>query len=185
MKFFCSQILSQNCVASLQVPERVRGYLFEYELVEVGRHGATMRYTERVIKPFGNEYEIFKETVDQQEMFYPIEDIDDSHELWQKALGRVNAFTFEANERLRKAVSSTKPSTASDTFDLSDIDDLFKEHGKGTHMWELDFKACETGPVDYVTKKNERSSYWIHTHQLTGYSFRRFANVGGKSYDTG
>ena len=47
------------------MPEKYKGYLlFEYEVVEVdARLGtATIRYTEKVIKPLGVQFESYKET---------------------------------------------------------------------------------------------------------------------------
>jgi hypothetical protein len=163
----------------------VRGHLFEYELVDVGREGATMRYTERVMKPNGQEFELFKERADAELMVYPVADIDDSHELWQKALARSNAHIHENNERMRRAAQPSNAMDECGSFDLSDIDTLFKEKGKGPHMYEIEFIAAETGPIEYPNKHGEPAKYWVHTHRLTGYSLRRYLNAGGKTYESG
>ena len=168
-----------------QVPEHVRGYYFEYELTKIDRRmGATVRYTERVIKPQGVVFETFKETPGtEQTMQYPIEDLDESHEQWQKALGRTNAYMYESNEKIRKALQVDIDSAA--VPDFADIEEIFNELGTGPHMLELDFVSDPSGPVNYMTKDRVTSQYWIWTHRFTGYLLRRYLNPGGKSFETG
>ena len=168
-----------------QCPERVCGYFFEYEITKVDRRlGATLRYTERVIKPLGVQFETFKETPGtEQTMQYPVNDVDDSHELWQKALGRTNAHTYETNEAIRRAQQVEVDDSA--IADFTDIDELFNQGGTGPHMLEMDFICDPAGPVEYLTKDKETSKYWIWNHRYTGYQLRRYLNPGGKSYETG
>lgn len=169
-----------------QVPQEVKGYLFEYELVRIDKvEGATIRYTERVIKPAGVAFENYIETPDtEQLMQYPIRGLADSHELWQKALGRTNAYTYESNERIRKAQVAEVVDLSGQP-DFRDIDELFEKLGTGSHMLEHEFVGDIAGPVDYLNKNGIPSRYWEWKHRLTGKTHRRFMNHGGKSFETG
>jgi hypothetical protein len=142
-----------------------------------------MRYTERVIKPLGTEFETFKETTEQELMSFPLEDIDDSHEIWQQANGRMNAFIAESNERLRRSLLPVNVDESA--FDFGDIDELFNTVGKGPHLVELDFVADTKGPTAYMGKNDKIKHKWIWRHRLTGYTLLRFENPGGLSYESG
>lgn len=147
-----------------------------------------MKYTDRVMKPLGVCFESFKDAPadTEQTMQYPIGALDGSHELWQKALGRTNAHTYEQNERIRAAQQANVIDLVSGAApDLSDIDELFEKSGTGSHMLELEFDADEGGKVAYMNRNGVQAHYWIHKHRLTGYSFRRFENPGGASFETG
>lgn len=160
--------------------------MFEYELVSCNiLNTAVMKYTERVILPMGKEWESYKEGTDVQTMDYPARDIADSHELWQQALGRTNAFIYEENQRLIRENASAAVEVDNDTFDLRDIEEKFRTDGKGPHLLELDFVPDAAGPIEYTERGGKLSKYWDWTHRLTGYKLRRFANVSGKSFDTG
>ena len=168
------------------MPEKYKGYLFEYEVVEVdARLGtATIRYTEKVIKPLGVQFESYKETPGVEQMMpYPLCDLDDSHESWQKSLGRVNAHTYEQNARLVKAQQVEV--VDADVVDLTDIEALFNASGTGSHMLELEFVGDPGGSTYYQNKHGQQAQYWTWTHRLTGYKLRRFMNTGGRSFETG
>lgn len=139
------------------------------------------------MQPFGVAFEVFKEAPDtEQTMQYPIAQLEDSHELWQKALGRTNAYTYEQNRLLRRAQQSEVVDLVDGAApDLSDIDELFHQSGTGSHMLEIEFIGDEAGPVVYLNRNNVQSKYWVWKHRITGYSFRRFMNPGGKSFETG
>ena len=167
----------------------MRGYLFEYELVQA-RQGetATVRYTDRIYKAGSDSFEYFKETKEAQFMSYPIEQINDTHKEWLKALGHTNAVIFEANEKLRKEASGTNVSSETDdplTFDMTDIDKLFAAEGRGRHMLELDFMSETEEPIEYVDKNNRPNKYWWWKHKLTGSRVKLFATASGKQFDTG
>jgi hypothetical protein len=173
----------------VQIPERVRGgYLFEYELLTVHADdgSSTFKYTERVITSYGPEWEIFKEGDEMQTMVYPVCDIADSHELWQQALVRTNAYIYVTNQRILEA-NATLSAAALDAelFDFSDIDERFEKDGKGPHLLEMDFVGDTGGPVDYVDRNGRASKFWMWRHRLTGYCLRRFSNLSGRSFDTG
>jgi hypothetical protein len=147
-----------------------------------------MRYTKRVIKPSGLEFETFCETPGvEQTLLVTVASLDASHELWAKGLSRTNAHQYEKNDLLRKEMlpPSERESVDPDVYDFSDIDELFQEEGKGPHMIELDFFGDPQGPVDYINKNEIQSKWWKWTHRFTGYSLKRFLNPGGRSYETG
>ena len=139
------------------------------------------------MQPFGVAFEVFKEAPDtEQTMQYPIAQLEDSHELWQKALGRTNAYTYKQNRLLRRAQQSEVVDLVDGAApDLSDIDELFHQSGTGSHMLEIEFIGDEAGPVVYLNRNNVQSKYWVWKHRITGYSFRHFMNPGGKSFETG
>ena len=89
--FLPSCVLSKIFVFLLQVPERARGYLFEYEIIKLDRSGPIIRYNNRIYKPGADSFETFKESEECQTMSYPAEEINKLHELWQKATGTCNA----------------------------------------------------------------------------------------------
>lgn len=143
-----------------------------------------MKYTDRVIKPLGVVFETFKESPDsEQTMEYPIDDLADSHELWQKALGRVNSFKYEGDARMLRAQEAEW--IDDDVPNFEDIDELFKRSGTGTHMLEMEFEGDEAGPINYMNKHGVPSQYWVWTHRKTGYKLRRYLNNGGKSFESG
>jgi hypothetical protein len=165
------------------VPERARGYLFEYELIKIAGVIATIRYTDRIIKPHGTNFEIFKETDDPQMMDYRVSDIDNSHKKWQQANGRVNAATYHKKQELIKA-SGKVIDLEEDNFDMTDIDELFAAQGKGSHMLEHEFCPAEE-PVWYITKDGDNRQKQSWKHKMTGQTFWRFQNKSGKTYETG
>lgn len=166
------------------MPERAQGYLFEYELVKINRGTGTIRYTDRIIKPQGTNFEIFNETDEPQLMPYRLSDIDDSHEKWQQANGRVNAALYHQKQALIKASGATIVESNEDNFDMGDIDELFATHGKGSHMLEHEFCPLEES-VWYITKDGDNRQKQVWKHKITGQTFWRFQNKSGKSYETG
>lgn len=171
----------------MQVPQRARGYLFEYELAEVTSSGASIKYTERIYKPGSDSFEYFKETEEVQLMSFPLSSIDESHELWSKALGHTNAVAFVERERMEKIAKATVVSSedAIGNFDMKDIDEMFTKEGKGPLLLEMDFKPDTPTWIPYINTKGENSAYWHWSHKLTGKSLKRFQAKTGKSFDTG
>jgi hypothetical protein len=181
-----SNILPFLSFTFCQVPERARGYLFEYELLEVTRTGAVVQYTNRIYKPMGTSFETFKETDEAQSMTYPLADLDDSHELWQQALGRTNAFLFKERQALIAATTAGPVAPNSHpSVDVSDIDTFFQSEGKGPKLLEFEFEAVTPEPVSYVDRNGRPSFYWYWTHRTTGHPVKRFSSASGKSFDTG
>ena len=76
------------------MPQRVRGYLFEYETIKLSQAGPVIWCNDRIYKPGADTFEIFKESEEPQTMPYPTEDIEDSHKAWQKAMGKCNALSI-------------------------------------------------------------------------------------------
>ena len=153
------------------------------------RTGATIKYTNRIYKPGGDFFEAFKETDKVQTMPYPMKDLDDSHELWQKANARCNARLYLEKQALAAVQEAVKPqgnAAGIGTYDLSDIDQYFQKHGKGSHLLEYDFTPDTPEPIPYKRKKGNSSSiFWCWTHKLTKHSTKRYATPSGKSCDTG
>jgi hypothetical protein len=167
------------------VPDRARGYLFEYELVNVLRGFATVKYTDRIIKPSGTSFEIYKETEETQTMQYRTQDIEKSHELWQQANGRVNASLYHQKQALIRATKATPVVIDLDAIDLSDIDAFFTEKGRGPHFLEMEFEPAEPEPEQYTNEKGEEFKKWLWKHRLTGRSFYRHQSASGNSFDSG
>ena len=184
---FTDTIFISSSVA--QVPERARGYLFEYELLSVNRSGgATMQYTNRIYKPMATSFETFKETEDAQQMSYPTAQLDESHEIWQQALGRCNARDFIEREQLKAATSTACviSSVVVPLVDVSDIDDFFQLEGKCPKLLEFEFIPGSPDPTVYTEAKTGRkSSFWFWNHKITDHQVKRFASSSGKSFDTG
>jgi hypothetical protein len=143
-----------------------------------------MRYTDRIIKPLGTSFEMFKETEEPQTMPYRVSDIDDSHEKWQQANGRVNAAIYIQKQALLKASGGVIEIDQDESFDFSDIDALFAADGRGSHMLEYEFEAVGE-PYSYVTTDGNNSQKWTWKHKMTGKTFTRFQNKSGKSFETG
>lgn len=106
----------------LQVPQRARGYLFEYEIVKMLRTGAMIMYNNRIYKPGADSFECLQETEEQQTMTYPATLLDDSHETWQKANSRVNARLFNERQALLKRQAEEEPELEPD--DQSKLHDM-------------------------------------------------------------
>jgi hAT family C-terminal dimerisation region len=173
----------------LQVPERAKGYLFEYELVKLtSRVNAVMRYTNRIYMPGSDVFECFEETEETQLMPLPTSNLEDAHELWQQALGRTNAKIYTDNQALEKgrnAIVVDGSTSGPLHIDVSDIDSFFQLEGRGPHLLEFEFTPDTEEPVEYLLTNGKPSRYWCWTHRSTGVSVKRFASVSGKSFDTG
>ena len=167
-----------------QVPEQVRGYFFEYELVEVSRLVGTIQYTNRVIEKDGHTYETFKETETVQQMPYPLADLNDSHEKWKAALFRTNAQRHKEIKAL-EAATAPKPVPTVPNVDFSDINTFFQKEGRGPKLLEFEFDPVTKDPVPYKTKDGRSSFYWFWNHRLTGQVCKRFTSASGKTIDSG
>jgi hypothetical protein len=167
------------------VPERAKGYLFEYEIVSVQRGMAKIKYTDRIINPNGTKFEIFKETDETQTMQYRTQDIEKSHELWQQANGRVNAAIYHQKEALIRATKGSDAVIDVEAIDMTDIDAIFSEKGRGPQFLEIEFEPCTPEPEQYSNEKGEVFKKWLWKHRLTGRSFYRHQSANGKSFDSG
>jgi hypothetical protein len=169
-----------------QIPERVKGYLFEYELVKLTRLGATLRYTERVYSPGADNFETFKEGEETQILQWQTKDLAAPHDLWHTANARVNARLYKERERLKKAQNAVViDEKVNEVHDVSDIDEFFTKHGRGSHMLELDFTADTSEFVPYKKGDGVMSFYQCWTHKHTSYTVKRFAASNGKGVDSG
>jgi hypothetical protein len=155
-------------------------------LVRVGRTGATIQYTNRIYKPGGTAFETFRETDEAEEMTYPVGDLDASHELWQDALGRTNAFLYNERQALIVAAAGNKAlANKESSVDVADIDTFFQTEGKGPKLLEFEFDPVTKEPIAYVNKCGRPSFFWWWSHRLTGHAVKRFSSSSGKSFDTG
>jgi hypothetical protein len=176
------------------IPEEVAGHLFEYQVVCLDdSQMCTVKYNDLVIKPGGDKFRSFEESDEVQRMAFPLEDLDDAHELWQKATGRCNSRAHEALEAIRKTQKADVVEGA--RAELDDIDELFRKKGRGPHMLELEFDRVTELPVDYPQKgPGGRSTgvilqKWEWLHRLTPIKknnpVTRYVNKSGKTFDTG
>jgi hypothetical protein len=167
------------------VPERVVGYLFEYDLLKVDRQGATIRYLNRIIKPSADAFETYVETEGVQTMSFPIASLKAAHESWQTANARNNARIYDVQKALLAAQASGDPDEV-DLTKFDDIDEYFQKFGKGPHLLEYEFSPDTEEPVEYTREKCGRlSRYWRWTHKLTNAKVKRFASASGKGFDSG
>jgi hypothetical protein len=118
-----------------------------------------------------------------QLMSFPIAGLKDSHELWQKHMGKVNARKYKEREALKR--TQEPKSFESVEVDVSDIDELFRTHGKGPHLLELDFEPTTGEPVSYVNPGGIQGRKWIWKHKYTGVDVTRYCNLSGRKFDTG
>ena len=171
-----------------KVPERARGYLFEYEVINILPSGSIIRYTDRIYKPGADTFETFKETEEQQTMPYPTTDLESLHDSWQRATGKCNARLWTEREALlaTQGGDTARKDEANGVFNVDDIDDFFQKNGRGSHLLEFEFKPDTPKPVAYTQDKTGRTShFWCWTHKLTKVSVKRYATVSGKSQDSG
>jgi hypothetical protein len=86
-------------------------------------------------------------------MTYPVADLDASHELWQDALGRTNAFRYTERQALLAAAEGKEPQAkANSSADLTDINAFFQIEGKGPKLLEFEFDPVSPDPIAYVNK---------------------------------
>jgi hypothetical protein len=126
-------------------------------------------------------------------MEFCLDDLDDAHEMWQKANGRCNSRTFLAMEVIRKSQNADVVEGA--PANLSDIDELFQKKGRGPHMLELEFDKVTDSPIDYLQRTRSGVSTgvtlqkWLWLHRLTpgrkNNPVTRYVNTSGKTFDTG
>ena len=153
--------------------------------MKVIRNSATIKYTERVYKPGAETFEHFKETEETQLMPYPVTCLDKSHEIWSKALGHTNAVAYIEKQKIQAMVTESIEILDDDEFDLSDIENLYANEGKGPHLLEMDFLPDTEHSIPYAKKNGDASEYWYWSHKLTKYPCKRFKSATGKSFDTG
>jgi hypothetical protein len=163
----------------------VQGYQFEYEIEEVTRMGATIKYTERVYFPGADHFETFKEGDETQTMQYPLKDIDAAHDIWHAANAKVNSRLWSERERLKRVQDSAKVDEQEEDYCLVDIEEYFTKHGRGSHMLEYDFEPDTPEPVPYTNRDGKPSIYQCWTHKHTKYTVKRYAALNGKDVDSG
>ena len=153
------------------IPLEVRGHYFEYQVLSIDdSRRCTLKFNDLVIKPSGDKFRAFNESEEEQQMSFPLDDLDDAHELWQKANGRCNSRAFLALEAIRKTqnVDVVEGARAK----LDDIDELFRKKGRGPHMLEMEFDKVTAFPTDYMQRSGNMNTgttlqKWEWLHRLT------------------
>ena len=164
---------------------KARGHFFEYELIHMGRLGATVRYNDLIYRPGAYSFESFRETDEVQTMVLQPSQLDAGHESWQKANAKVNAKLY-AERKVLKAAQIAADIDTKRVFNFEDIDSFFQKNGRGTHLLEFEFNPDTPAPVSYVSGKSGMTNYfWCWTHKLTKVSVKRFATASGKAADSG
>lgn len=70
--------------------------------------------------------------------------------------------------------------------DMSDINELFGEKGRGPHLLEMEFEPVTDEPEAYVSARTgNETQCWRWRHLITGAVLKRFLSKSGKSWDTG
>ena len=116
-------------------------------------------------------------------MRLPADQVQEAHERWYQANARFN--TRKQLER-ESALKEQELQAVSQTADFSDINELFKDLGRGPHMLELDFEPLTKDPTVYVSSRTgNETKCWKWRHKYTGKEVSRYPTSSGKSYDTG
>ena len=165
-----------------QIPDEVRGMLFEYQVVKVLPFGnVSARFNHLIIDPNENKYHSFKVEHDLP-LTLTLREVDDAQELWQQHLGLCNARLHHERQEIEKRQCPIDTETVAD---VSDIHRLFKEKGRGPHLLEMEHLPVTTLPEMYKMKNNKESRKWRWKHRVTGKVMTRFVSANGKTFDTG
>ena len=109
--------------------------------------------------------------------------MQDAHERWVEANSCSNGRKELEHARLRQEQEVVN---VDEEVDLSDIDKLFTEKGKGPHMLELEFEPVTDNPVEYTSATTGLiTKHWRWKHKITGGKVKRYPTVSGKGFDTG
>jgi hypothetical protein len=116
-------------------------------------------------------------------MRIPTDLVTDAHELWVKANSRFNTKKQLEREHAKKEQYND---TTGNEADLSDINELFAEKGRGPHMLELDFEPVTQEATNFVSVRTGNETIcWKWKHKYTGKEVSRYPTTSGKSFDTG
>jgi hypothetical protein len=116
-------------------------------------------------------------------MNFELDQVKDAHERWVQANSRSNGRKQLERARIQKEQEEVN---VDKEVDVSDIDKLFTEKGKGPHLLELEFEPVTEQPVDYLSSvTGEMTRHWKWKHKLTGGEVKRYTTNSGKGFDTG
>ena len=115
-------------------------------------------------------------------MEFPVGALKSAHSVWLKHMAKVNSRRYIERETLR--IQQQPDSVDSAPIDLSDIDAIFKEKGRGPHLLEIEFEPMTKEPETYKKKGGTMSKRWEWKHKVEGKEILRFPNQSGKSFDT-
>ena len=168
-----------------EIPNGVVGMLFEYQVTKVEAGGMVRaKFNNLVIERNGDRYRTFREHEGEETMSLLLSRVWEAQELWEKHLGRVNARLHVEKECLCKKQNPDEVDGEVKA-DVSDIFVLYKVHGKGRRLLEIEFRPVTELPEDYETKKKLPSQQWKWKHCATGHDIVRFASANGKTFDSG
>ena len=109
--------------------------------------------------------------------------VKDGHELWFVANSRSNSKKQLERDRVQKEQQVDRSDQEAD---VSDINELFAEKGRGPHMLEMDFEAVTDDATVYVSgRTGNETKCWKWKHKFTGKEVSRYPTASGKSFDTG
>jgi hypothetical protein len=101
-----------------------------------------------------------------------------AHELWVRANARSN--NRKAAEKLQVSIQQAPQEDEDFEVDVTDIDKLFADEGRGPHMLELDFVAVGDEPG-----RNDDTKDWPWRHKYTNKVIKRYRSQSGNQWDTG
>ena len=173
------------CSVPFQVPERARGHLFEYELLNISRTGATVKYCGRIYKPGAVSFQLFKDQEEEDNIVLQLDALKDAHEVWQVANGTVNAYVNDQIMALKVAAAARTANAPAEVYTFEDLETAFNKGGGGLNLLLMEYEPGDEGPVFYQTKKNQTNKYWVWRHRLTLHPVKRYASITGNTFDTG
>jgi hypothetical protein len=104
-------------------------------------------------------------------------DLKDAHDRWVKANARSNTRKQKEIEEIQRERSAAQ---RRELADLSDINDLYKSKGRGSHLLTFDFEPTTAEPEEYISKVGTQKRRWVWKHKYTNGTVTRFATQSGK-----
>ena len=159
--------------------------MFEYELINTCRAGASVKYNNKIYKPGSTNFEAFKDQEDEDIIILQEDAMKAAHEAWQTANAKVNAHLNDQIAILKAAQAAHSIDNPPKAQVFEDIESAYNKFGTGPHLLLLEFEPSKEGPVEYQTKRKETNRYWVWRHKITKKEVRRYASTSGNTYDTG
>jgi hypothetical protein len=206
-----TKLLLDDTIYQDKAPAEVKGHFFVYEIVKLCDSGrsVTIQYKNLVIKNGGDHFRVYKEGEDTQVCYVfvslvsatsiytsthsiislqfitlPVEQVQETHDLWFEANARSNSRKQLERERLERT-QAVDVDEAADA-DLADINFLFAEKNQGPHLLELEFEPVTAAPVELISNQTGKQvRRWEWRHKRTGIEIKRYPTKSGKSFDTG
>jgi hypothetical protein len=112
-----------------------------------------------------------------------IGDIPDAVEAFYKHNARSNQ--RKAQERQKMEIAQQGSVVDVENVDVSDINKLFEEKGRGPHMLEHDFEPVELLENFKSPRTGELCTKWTWKHKATGGLVHRYMRFNKKGFDSG